>query len=743
MSESSALIEVSPPSWLLSLEFVVPGTRGMSRLILSWGVVAVACLLACGARTSLVLDLDLGGQDAGRGAGGDSSMEGPPATPRAIAPLSTATVTSQIPLLRWELSTGDDGAAVDLCRDRACTTPLTSFRASGTSGAPPIALSAGVYYWRLHGVRNGVVGAQTSPVWEFFVGGRSAPINTSWGTTLDVNGDGYADIVVGAGGSGAVYLYLGGADGPSTPPVRLAHVGSFGGSVASAGDVNGDGFADLIVGADQPAGGAYLYLGGEGGLLPTAVMVSKPAGPDGYFGGPVASAGDVNGDGFADVIVGAYIAGPGNEGAAYVYLGGAAGLSTTPLVLTAPAGRISLVQQFGISVASAGDVNGDGFADVVVGAYDRGGAAYLYLGGAGGLGVTPSVLSGAAMQSQTYAGAGSAGDVNGDGYADLLVGVSGVFGEDHYPGAAYVYLGGPAGPEAAPIALTSHGVSGLVAGAGDVNGDGFADVMAADDEANDYAGAVYVYLGGTGGPSTTPTTTLTNAALPAPNAGLGTAIASAGDVNGDGYADILVGALDGADAYAGAAFVYGGGAGGPSTNPTALTGPQVPNGYFGYSLATAGELSGARPHDSAISSVHTLKLLSVFAPRAARFGGDTVRCALRLDRDGCRRARAKFACLGTTDPCRAKLANDVVSPALQDSAGQERADRASAHRHTRRIRQPADRDGNGRIRRRTVAELSVRVVPPALNGTGREHRAYRIVTERNGRCSCQPLDLHR
>jgi len=81
--------------------------------------------------------------------------------------------------------------------------------------------------------------------------------------------------------------------------------------------------------------------------------------------------------------------------------------------------------------------------------------------------------------------------------------------------------------------------------------------------------------------------TLTDPAPPAPNAGFGVAVASAGDVNGDGFADIVVGALDAANSFAGAAYFYSGNAGGLSTRPAALTAPRVPNGYFGSAVAIA------------------------------------------------------------------------------------------------------------------------------------------------------------
>ena len=170
--------------------------------------------------------------------------------PRPIAPLSTATVTARRPTLRWALAAGTDGARVEICRDRACTILITSFDAAGPSGAPAADLPAGVVFWRLHGRAGGSVGTATGPTWEFTVGARTAAVNTSWGTTLDVNGDGYADLVVGASGvstsTGRAYVYLGSATGLSgTPATSLTGpdgaYSDFGYSVASAGDVNGDG----------------------------------------------------------------------------------------------------------------------------------------------------------------------------------------------------------------------------------------------------------------------------------------------------------------------------------------------------------------------------------------------------------------------------------------------------------------------------------------------------------------------
>src|SRR5439155_13951577 len=153
------------------------------------------------------------------------------------------------------------------------------------------------------------------------------------------------------------------------------------------GDVSGGGLADVVVGADlNAAGGAgagrvYVFYGGPGADAVADLTLTGAAAGD-AFGNSVSSAGDVNGDGYADVIVGAYLndAGGTDAGRAYVYYGGPGADAVADLTLTGAAAGDS----FGYSVSSAGDVNGDGYADVIVGAYqnDAGGgdagAAYVY-----------------------------------------------------------------------------------------------------------------------------------------------------------------------------------------------------------------------------------------------------------------------------------------------------------------------------------------------------------------------------
>lgn len=290
--------------------------------------------------------------------------------PRPLSPLSTATVTSRSPTLRWRLPPGTDGARVQLCADRACVAVTDTFDVLGSSTKLKADLAAGVHFWRLFTRIGGTTLTRSSPTWEFFVGQRSAARDVSFGTTLDVNGDGLADVAIASknlmetfGSSiGRIYVYQGSLVGlPSTPTTVIRGIKPaewFGRTVASAGDVNGDGYADLLAGAE---GGdrVYLFLGGPDGVptTPSATIVS-PSKTEGDFGFSIASAGDVNQDGYGDIVVGAYI------GRAYVFHGDPHGLGASPAtVLEAPLHD----SRFGIAV-SGGDFDGDGFGDVAVAA---------------------------------------------------------------------------------------------------------------------------------------------------------------------------------------------------------------------------------------------------------------------------------------------------------------------------------------------------------------------------------------
>jgi RTX calcium-binding nonapeptide repeat (4 copies)/FG-GAP repeat len=372
----------------------------------------------------------------------------------------------------------------------------------------------------------------------------------------DLNGDGFDDLIVGAFGAdlgaatdtGSSYVVFGKATGwaattslsalNGTNGFRLdgfASSDNSGYSVASAGDLNGDGFDDLIVGAygadpggTTGAGSSYVVFGKAGGWTATANL-STLNGTNGFrldgvgggdsSGVSVASAGDINKDGFDDLIIGAYAADPGgtiDAGSSYVVFGKATGWTATTNLSTLNGANgfrldgISAGDLSGISVASAGDVNGDGFDDVVVGAFQAdpsgnpsAGSSYVVFGKAGGWANTNNLFSlmngtngfrldGGAASDTSGLSVASAGDINGDGFDDLIVGA---YGADPVgnssAGSSYVVFGKSGGWAATTDLSTLNGTNGFrldgvaadensgisVASAGDVNNDGFDDLI--------------------------------------------------------------------------------------------------------------------------------------------------------------------------------------------------------------------------------------------------------------------------
>ena len=450
---------------------------------------------------------------------------------RLLAPLSTTTVTSRRPVLRWALDSGVDGAHVEVCSDRPCTNLVTSFDVTGSSGAPSVELPAGgVFFWRAYARRGTTTSVVSTPVWQFWVGARSASVSASWGTVSDVDGDGWFDAIIGSE-SREIDVFVGvGRNG--TAMHTVLPIGSGGApvsSIAGAGDVNGDGFADLIVGArgipaargGQPTpGGALLYAGSAMGLTTPPAYLPAPLALDLAFGVTVTSAGDMNGDGYADVII------EGDQ-MVYVYLGGAAGLRRNPTLLD------KSIFNFAPRIASAGDINGDGYGDIVIGAPTQSaGRVYVYQGSAAGLS-PPIVIDGPGGEGLTFGSSvGCAGDVNGDGYADFVV-------SEPAPAAGhtYVYLGTASGFSTTPMVLSQ---SGNTTGAGDVNGDGYADIVIADPNGKSENGVVYVFFGSANGPSSMPTV-FEGYPTPTFGDGFGTSLVRGGDVDHDGYGDILIG----------------------------------------------------------------------------------------------------------------------------------------------------------------------------------------------------------
>ncbi|MBT6784300.1 MAG: hypothetical protein HOA95_05750 [Planctomycetes bacterium] len=455
----------------------------------------------------------------------------------------------------------------------------------------------------------------------------------------------------------------------------------FGRSVADAGDVNGDGFSDIIVGAygwDVPGGlfdegAAFVFLGGPDGIVGTdpttanAVLLGDQAGAQ--FGWSVAGAGDVNGDGFDDIIVGAphygsTIAGGtlAVEGAVFVFLGSPTGINATgPSTAHASILGTVLDSRLGHVVSAAGDVNNDGFGDIIVGMprmgipfactqtnpptcsipendyQGNGGAALIFLGSPEGITGTSiddadSVIRShppgqpAVSGDQVGAGVAAAGDVNNDGFSDVLVGASGYIMVFH--GSAGGIIGTDPGTAQTMIASDATvAIGALVSSAGDVNGDGFDDILASDPGypggvTSNGHGAFMVFHGGASGvtaSSPADAETFIEGDLPPVFLGplqlLGWHLAAAGDVDGDGFGEVLIGGLafPGSLVQEGTAYLFSGGPGGLVGTTLADAQVQFTTGQAnaayrsnkpGFDVAGIGDVNGDGVPDLAMGAAH-------------------------------------------------------------------------------------------------------------------------------------------
>ena len=452
---------------------------------------------------------------------------------------------------------------------------------------------------------------------------------------------------LGALGSGG-FAVVGAADGDNA-----------GFSVSAAGDFNGDGWEDFIVGApfNDAAGGsigsAYLIYGGPGGLpdLDLAHITDADgfqilgASPWASTGIKVSGVGDLNGDGFDDIMVGAERLGSFGYGAvpkAYIIFGKAGSGTMDLSALTSPDGFTlsgSFAYGYGsFSTAGHGDVNGDGFDDLVLG--DLGyGHAYVVFGkpnlgavdlanlGSNGFRIdTAPTMHGSQIQVAIV------GDVNGDGFDDLVV--SGTRNSPYGYGTystSFVVFGKQSGfgtidlgqlPASDGFAIispyTSQTFGVTVSGAGDVNGDGFADIIISESYMSGGNAKSYVVFGHSGGFGQIDLAALAPGAgfvIQDANAGPQIyTVSSAGDVNGDGFDDLLVGVPfhDGVGTDSGATYVVFGHAGAFTTIDLANLDPSqgfvvegaVTNDEAGFAVGFAGDVNGDGRDDILVGAVN-------------------------------------------------------------------------------------------------------------------------------------------
>ena len=373
----------------------------------------------------------------------------------------------------------------------------------------------------------------------------------------DLDGDGRSDIVVGElgrdTGADSIHVFLGATeirfDKKAQPP--------FDPSIAYAGDVDGDGRGDVVWGApfENDEHGRIHVLRSQG---EPDVIDAEPS--FGLLGMLVAAAGDIDGDGFDDVLAST------SESGVAIFYGSAGGLGSRPEAWLRAEDGVEL--NVG-ALTGVGDVNSDGFDDVLVslnGDNPRG-RVRLYLGARTHLSDRPALVFDGADEGGFF-GRALAGrcDVNGDGIADFIVGAHGL---DDYRGAAFAFHGHPDGPKLDPdaelradVAISGYFAS-YIACAGDVNHDGFDDVIVGAWGDAKSAGRAFLFLGSADGLSSAPSAVLEPPTLEG-RPGFGNGVAGTGDVDGDGFDDVAVAApyLDG-----GRVYLYRGGAGG--LEPTA------------------------------------------------------------------------------------------------------------------------------------------------------------------------------
>ncbi len=540
------------------------------------GCVAGACILRC---------------DPGYVLRGDNCI--PPPAPRPIWPPSNSSVSVTRPTFQWALPEGVDGAEITLCADRACARVVERVDVLGDRHAPGADLLAGTVYWRLRPRTQTITGTAESAVWQTSTPTRSAPAASAWQRPPDYDGDGINDLLIGAPFLSDLNVRLS-IRGPIPSSDVTVPATTFDQAVEAlpfTGDVDGDGFADQLVGTRAVPGTEYtheFFRGGSAGL-PLAAAGAVALGSSRMLRAPH-STGDVNGDGYADVV---WLEPDASfEWHLMLRYGDPAGLTRDAIRHSAaPAG----FHHSGLM--AIGDYDGDTIDDLaeLVRGDDGNSELLLYRGARGGLMPDPSQVLPFGRPSWTFISVARIGDADGDGFVDLAV------AESLGPSSSRVAWFAGSAVGFVPRGRVADVDEDLGGAAGDINGDGYSDLVTVAPQFSPVA-SIRVYLGRPEGYAADRVIAWNLTEAPFERSGV--LAVGVGDVTGDGIDDLAVGfpwataSTSGGDGYI---RVYRGDRTAPLAAPPITLGSSVRGQHVGGQFVTCP----VRPRDAGARTIGT------------------------------------------------------------------------------------------------------------------------------------------